>query len=107
MSFFCLLVKAQPNLIWAKHMAGGGGLYTQGNGVTVDKNHFVYVTGNFEDTVDFDPSPGVYNLVSSLGGTSVFICKLDPSGNLVWAKSFNGNTYKLAYSFAIAVDIKG
>ncbi|MBL0048100.1 MAG: hypothetical protein IPP32_08410 [Bacteroidetes bacterium] len=48
-----------------------------------------YSTGSFRGTTDFDPGPGVYNLTSI--GTDMFILKLDPAGNFVWAKSIGGN----------------
>lgn len=49
----------------------------------VDNSGNVYSAGCIFDTLDFDPGPSVYNLYGSL-----FIQKLDSSGNFLWAKSF-------------------
>ena len=49
----------------------------------------VYLTGNFFNTLDFDPSASVFNLTSMDQG-DIFLLKLDPLGNFAWAKGFNG-----------------
>jgi hypothetical protein len=74
------------NYQWAKSFG-----YGQGTSITFDASGNVYTTGYFQDTVDFDPGPGVFNLSSSAG--EVFILKLDPSGNFIWAKSVGGASY--------------
>jgi gliding motility-associated-like protein len=48
----------------------------------VDENGNVYSAGCFFDTLDFDPGPAAYELTGSL-----FIHKLDSSGEFLWAKS--------------------
>ncbi len=63
-----------------------------------------YSVGSMWGTVDFDPGPGTYNL-TSLGGFDVFVSKMDPSGNLVWARTFGGSKYE--QGFGIAVDLSG
>ncbi len=55
----------------------------------VDPNGNIYSNGGFIDSIDFDPGPLVYNLYSS-GAYDFFIQKLDPNGNLVWAKKGGG-----------------
>lgn len=52
----------------------------------VDSLGYVYVTGRFEGTVDFDPGPGIQNLIGS--NWEIFLQKLDSDGNLVWVKKF-------------------
>jgi hypothetical protein len=75
------------NYVWARSM--GGNFDDYGNGLDLDDSGNVVATGFFMDTVDFDPGPGVNNLVSA-GGDDIFISKLDNSGNFLWAKGMGG-----------------
>ncbi len=75
------------NFEWAKQI--GGTSYDGGVSITSDALGNVYVGGFFEGIVDFDPSPGVYNL-SSTGSQDIFVLKLDAFGLLVWAKQMGG-----------------
>jgi len=69
-------------------------------GVVVDDAGNIYTTGSFTDTVDFDPGPGITNLVSQ-GEEDIFVQKLDSSGNFLWAKSMGGTGEELAFSLAL------
>jgi hypothetical protein len=84
---FILKLDANGNFLWAKSF--GGIEMDQGYSIAIDAEGNVYTTGYFIDTVDFDPGTGVTNL-SAVGGKDIFILKLDPNGNFVWAKSFGG-----------------
>jgi hypothetical protein len=64
---------ASGNFAWARRM---GGLYDDAaEAITVDANNNVYMTGTYSAVVDFDPGPGVFNLVS-LSQTMLFVEKL-------------------------------
>lgn len=77
---------------WAKKI-GNTGLSSQNvNATTTDASGNTYLTGMFSGTVDFDPGGAVFNLTSNSGSTDIFVCKLNTSGNLVWAKSFSGSS---------------
>ena len=52
----------------------------------MDKLGYVYVTGIFSGTVDFDPSTSVFNL-NSEPGHSIFFAKYDECGRLIFAKT--------------------
>jgi uncharacterized protein (DUF2249 family) len=95
---FISKLDASGSFIWAKQMVGVN--YEYGYAITCDASGYVYTTGSFTDTVDFDPGPGVYNL-NSAGGNNIFISKLDASGNFVWAKSMGGSNTN---GFSIALD---
>lgn len=93
---------ASGNFVWAKTF--GGSSNERGYSISIDNSGNVYTTGYFFDTVDFDPGAGVVNY-TSLGGTDIFIQKLDASGNFVWAKTVGGTSYD--YGFALSVDASG
>jgi hypothetical protein len=49
----------------------------------------IYLTGNFQSTIDFDPSAATSNLASS-GGTDAFIACYTISGNYLFARKMGG-----------------
>lgn len=73
---------------WAKQFGGPTG-GDQPYSMAYDANGNLYMTGLFRDTSDFDPGPGVFNLISN-GGIDLFIVKVNASGNLIWAKNVGG-----------------
>lgn len=79
--------------VWARNM-GGPGSGSLGNtyvlkSLVVDAAQNVYYSGSFNQTVDFDPGPGVHNL-TAVGGFDIYMAKLNASGNYVWAKNIGG-----------------
>ena len=97
---FVQKLDANGNFIWARSM---GGMSNEiGRSITTDASGFVYITGYFEGTADFDPSIAIFNLTSN-GVDDVFILKLDDLGNLIWAKSIGG--VGSDRSFSITCDI--
>ena len=87
------------NFVWAKKI-GGAVNNEAGRSILVDGIGNVYTTGYFNDIVDFDPGPGIYNL-SSFGNHDIFISKLDVNGNFVWAINMGGTTQDEANSIAL------
>ena len=69
---------------WVKGMGSDKSDYIRS--ISIDKAGNIYGVGNFSNTVDFDPGPGVYNLTSN-GKLDIFITKFTNSGDFVWAKS--------------------
>src|SRR5688500_6158586 len=86
-TFLSCLVSSQTVFQWARQIGGSetdnavciktDGL---GNAITV---------GTFSNIADLDPGPSVLNFNSS-GNLDVFISKLDPNGNFIWAKQIGG-----------------
>ncbi|HEU0137242.1 MAG TPA: T9SS type A sorting domain-containing protein [Flavobacterium sp.] len=77
------------NLVWAKQFGGGG--FDLGTGISTDNAGNVFITGVFEESVDFSPGGGT---LTSLGGQDIFILKLDAGGNFLWAKTVGGPGYE-------------
>jgi hypothetical protein len=66
------------NFVWARTWGGTGD--DVGSQVAADGSGNAYVTGSFEETVDFDPGPGMDNHVSN-GYCDIFLEKLPLDGN--------------------------
>lgn len=75
------------NFIWA--VSFGTTSSEIGYGITVDNLGNVFTCGTFSNTVDFDPGLAT-SYITSNGSVDVFIQKLDPAGNLIWAKALGG-----------------
>jgi hypothetical protein len=61
----------------------------KGSSIAIDGNGFVYITGAFEWTVDFDPGIGTANLTAN-AASDVFLAKYDSAGNYIYAYNFGG-----------------
>lgn len=101
----CILMFTQvnsqiPNWEWAKNgsISGLGG--GEGIGIALDAHSNVYVSGFFQDTLNFGP----YSL---RGGNSLsgFIAKYDSSGNILWAKCDSGaSSTDVCYGYFVCTD---
>ncbi|BDS13276.1 SBBP repeat-containing protein [Aureispira anguillae] len=87
------------NLVWGNSI--GGIDDDRANGIIVDGANNIYTTGYFAGTVDFDPGAGVTNLSTVSSGSGIFIQKLNPNGNLIWAKNMGGYGSSWGSDFAI------
>lgn len=64
--------------------SGGVSVY----GIAINKYRDLYLVGDYNNKVDFDPGPGTYVQTSAMGNYSdLFICKL-AKGNLITGKVF-------------------
>lgn len=99
---FVSTLDASGNFLWAKQF--GGATNVAAGSIAVDAAGNVYTTGNFDGTADFDPGTGTYNLTDN--GGDIFVSKLDPSGNFVWAIQLGGVSGG-GGGHSIAVDANG
>ena len=90
------------NFAWAAGFGQGVGLLSDdySYSIAADNKGNIYTTGSFKATVDFDPGPGVANLVSA-GNNDAFVLKLDSAGNYMWAINAGGLYSEQAKSIAI------
>ncbi|MGC9362901.1 MAG: SBBP repeat-containing protein, partial [Candidatus Syntrophosphaera sp.] len=77
---FVAKLDGDGNWLWAKK--AGGTAYDYGQGIVLDGSGNVFVTGYFRDVADF----GDISLTSN-GYDDIFVAKLDPDGNWIWATS--------------------
>ncbi|MCK7591597.1 SBBP repeat-containing protein [Subsaxibacter sp. CAU 1640] len=68
--------------------------------IAVDASGNIYTIGTFEETVDFDSSEMVFNL-TSVGESDIYIQKMDPSGNFLWAKSYGSSLNDIGTSVTV------
>ncbi|MFN7911692.1 MAG: SBBP repeat-containing protein [Bacteroidota bacterium] len=98
------LSKFDPNgnLIWVKAFGGTGVNSISSNSFKQNNAGEFFITGYFGGTIDFDPGPSFFNL-SSGPATALYVLKLDPSGNFIWAKSVSSVSNSV-YGLSIAID---
>lgn len=86
-SIFISKLDSAGNFVWAKKIGDGG--WDAGSSLTIDESGNLFISGQFDGTVDFDPGTGVSSL-TAMGDNDVFILKLNAEGNFVWAKQLGG-----------------
>jgi uncharacterized repeat protein (TIGR01451 family) len=79
---FISKLDSSGNFVWAKLIGGSG--TDRAATITCDNDGNIYVSGEFRNTVDFDPGPGTNNLTSL--NADLFILKLNSSGELIFVK---------------------
>lgn len=95
---FTIQLDASGALVWATHQ--GGIDHDYAFALSLDSSDNVYTSGFFYGTSDFDPGSGTHNL-SAAGSADLFVSKVDPSGNLIWAKKMGGSNEELGYSIDV------
>lgn len=100
---FIAKYKASGQYVWAVRFGNSNG--EAGVALAVDTRGNVYVTGHFQETVDFDPSDMGTDTLTSTGSWNIFIAKFNSEGRYRWAKKLDGT--KKATPSAIATDDAG
>ncbi len=80
---FVQKLDSDGNFVWAKRAGAENLDYCRS--IALGEANDVYLTGFFNNTVDFDPGIGIANLASA-GGNDSYVLKLDTAGNFKWAK---------------------
>ncbi|MFN0190268.1 MAG: T9SS type A sorting domain-containing protein [Bacteroidia bacterium] len=96
---FQLKLDVNGNFLWA--VAYGNSGFEFGKSIAADSFGNVYFNGLFTGTIDFDPGAGIFNLTATGSGNAI-ITKLDPNGNLIWAKSISGTSSSAGSSLCIS-----
>jgi hypothetical protein len=95
-AFFVVKLDPAGALVWSRGFSGTGACKV----VAVDSGGSVLVTGSFHGSIDFGGGPLT---AGSNANSSMFVVKLDQSGQHVWSKSFGDG----AEGTGIALDSAG
>jgi hypothetical protein len=90
---FVAKLDSNGNWLWASIATQGG--FDRANSI-VYKNGYCYITGNFEETVNF----GTITLTSN-GSRDIFVAKIDKDGNWIWAVKGGSSSSDDSYSIAL------
>ena len=83
------------------HVSTFGGFSSLDHGeTTTDAVGNVYTTGSFQSIVDFNPTTGSYSMTPN-GDKDIFVQKLDPNGNFLWAKQMGGTMTDLGTGIVV------
>ncbi len=97
---FILKLDANGNFIFAKGFGGTAG--ERGLAIAADASGNIIAGGFFNNTVDFNPGAGVFNL-TSFGASDIFVVKLDASGDFISAEQIGGTNDEIIYSLSLDV----
>jgi hypothetical protein len=95
---YVLKLTGAGNYLWAKTENSSG--WEEGYSLTVDAAGYIYSTGYFDSDLDFDPNNGT-TILTNAGYSDVYVQKLDPNGNLVWAGSVAGTGTDMSYGLTL------
>lgn len=98
--FPTILLSQSPETAWVKSIGASG--MQRGMTLVEGPQGNIYVAGEFQGTVDFDPGPGEVYLQAIVNRP--FIQKLSSTGDLVWVKAIEASTGGM---FSIDVDQTG
>ena len=101
---FVSKLDADGGLIWARLLGGPNG--EQGNGIAVDANDRVYVTGWFRTGCNFDPG-GSDTTLTTENGADAFVLRLNADGTFGWVFQHGGTTFSADEGYGVAVDDQG
>ena len=85
------------NFIWAKEITGPSDQSMPAMALDAVSN--IYLTGRLSSMADFDPGPGVANLLS-VDDYDVFVAKYDSNGTYQWAGQIGGGNNQVGYDIS-------
>lgn len=97
------------DIFFAKYDANGNYLFGRAMGgsstdicygLAVDVNNYIYITGSFYNTVDFNPGAGTAS-VTSAGQEDMFVAKYDQNGDYLLVRTFGGTSFDAGKGIAV------
>jgi hypothetical protein len=98
---FIVKLDDSGNYIWSKQFGGGSpNAICSITTVGVDPSGNICAFGMFSGTVDFNPGPAT-QFGASLMFSDLFFLKLNSSGDFVWVRFINGNSFDFATKMVV------
>ncbi len=97
-TFIASVTPGPTGYYWAK--TWGGSSIDYAHSVACDQSGYIYVTGMFRGTVEFNPDGGGSH-TSNGENTDIFLSKFDSSGTWQWTQTWGGTDYELVYSVVL------
>jgi hypothetical protein len=103
-------------IFFARYNASGELVYAQkigasnndeGTALSVDAGGNLWLAGNFDGTVDFDPGAGTQNLTCTAGSNDIFFAKYDATGAYQYARHLSSSLFSSKYVNSIVADGSG
>ncbi len=67
---------------------------------TIDQEYNIFITGGFEEPINFNPNSEESELKSN-DYSDIYLAKLDSEGNHIWSHSFGGEGSQISYTLTI------
>lgn len=87
-------VNTAGNIAWIKTINGNGD--DSINGMALDNDGNLYITGTFQTYVNLFPFT-----LTGFGYIDTYIARLDTSGTILWVKQIGGHSIAAAYDLAL------
>src|SRR5690606_2525068 len=84
---FVAKMDARRNIIWVRHIGGTNNV--TGRAICTAPDGSVWITGEFEGTLEVEPGSGIFQLTAT-NRKEFFFIKLDINGNFLWGAKTTG-----------------
>ena len=101
-NIFLLKLNSENEFVSAIAMGSDKG--ESGYSIAIDNGNNVYLTGQFGQSVDFDPGEGEYILSSSSSFGAVFYMKLTENSEFCWASKIENRSFQESDGQTISID---
>jgi len=99
-SAFFSKLDSNGKYIWGHSFTASGA--TTLTELKVDPENNILISGMYSDNIDMDPGPNyVVLVVSNNQSNGIYLAKYKPNSDIIWAKGFNGNGFKVGEDIAV------
>lgn len=93
-----------PSLTWnVHHSAKSSFINSKGPLIVQSDSNYIYMVGEFRDTLDFDPSQSI-SMFTASDQEDIYIQKFTKDGDMIWTKVLNGIGREAVPGFHVSND---